>query len=57
MFPWAIVLFICAVIAGVLGYTGIAAPFAGIAQVLCIIFFILFLAAVLIGFIGRRKAK
>jgi len=45
MLSWALTFFILAVIAGVLGFTGIATASAGIAQILFVIFIVLFIAS------------
>ena len=54
MLYWAAVFFIIALIAGALGFGGIAAASAGIAHILSYIFLILFLVALIAGLMGRR---
>jgi uncharacterized membrane protein YtjA (UPF0391 family) len=45
MLSWALTFFILAIIAGVLGFTGIASATAGIAKLLFVVFLILFVAS------------
>jgi uncharacterized membrane protein YtjA (UPF0391 family) len=54
MLRWALGFFIVALIAAVLGFTGIAVAAAGIAKVLFFFFLILFLFS-LVGVTDRRK--
>lgn len=54
MLRWAIIFFVIAIIAAVLGFGGIAATASGIAQILFYIFLVLFLVALLIGLLGGR---
>tara|TARA_R110000737_G_scaffold221151_1_gene236673 strand:- start:453 stop:728 length:276 start_codon:yes stop_codon:yes gene_type:complete len=54
MLYWAVVCLIIAVIAGVLGFGGIAAAATNIAQILFFIFLILFVVALVFGYRGRR---
>ncbi|WP_068470076.1 DUF1328 domain-containing protein [Candidatus Protochlamydia phocaeensis] len=54
MLRWAIAFFIIAIIAAVFGFGGIAATASGIAQILFYIFLVLFLVALLFGFLGGR---
>ncbi len=49
MLSWAIVFAICALVFGLLGFTGIAAGFATIARFLLALFLILFLLVLLFG--------
>jgi uncharacterized membrane protein YtjA (UPF0391 family) len=53
MIAWTAILMIVAMMAAILGYTGIAGAAAGVAQILFVIFLTMFLVAVLIG---RRNA-
>jgi uncharacterized membrane protein YtjA (UPF0391 family) len=46
---------IIALIAGVLGFGGIASTSAGIAQILFVVFLVLFLASVLFGAVRGRR--
>ena len=50
MLYWALVFFVVALIAGVLGFTGIAVASAGIAKILFIIFLVLFLISIVTHF-------
>lgn len=43
MLSWALTFFVLALIAGVLGFTGIAMASAGIAKILFVVFIILFI--------------
>lgn len=45
MLSWALAFFVLAIIAGVLGFTGIASATAGIAKILFVVFIILFIAS------------
>jgi len=54
MLRWALAFFVVAIIAGVLGFTGIALATAGIAKFLFYLFVILFLAS-LAGHLLRRS--
>ena len=55
MLKWAVIFLIIAIIAGILGFTGIAEASATIARVLFGIFLFLFIGAIAIGlFIGSK---
>lgn len=54
MLAWAVTFLIIALIAGVLGFGGIATTTAGIAQILFVVFLVLFLASILFGAIHGR---
>jgi uncharacterized membrane protein YtjA (UPF0391 family) len=53
MLYWALMFFIVALIAGVLGFGGVAAASSGIAQILFWVFLVLFLLSLVLG---RRPA-
>ena len=53
MLRWALIFFVVALLAAVLGFTGIAVAAAGIAKVLFFLFIILFLVT-LLGHVARR---
>jgi uncharacterized membrane protein YtjA (UPF0391 family) len=53
MLRWALISFVVALLAAVLGFTGIALASAGIAKVLFYVFFILFVLS-LLGHVARR---
>ncbi len=55
MLRWAVMFLVLALIAGLLGFGGIAAVSTNIAQTLFVIFVVLFLISVLIGFATGRK--
>lgn len=54
MLRWALIFFVVALIAAVLGFTGIAFAAAGVAKILFFIFVILF-ALSLLGHVARRN--
>jgi len=53
MLRWALIFFVVALTAAVLGFTGIAVAAAGVAKVLFFLFVILFLIT-LLGHVARR---
>ena len=55
MLYYAAVFFIIALIAGMLGFGGIAASASGIAQVLFFIFVVLFLVSLIAGLVRRTN--
>ena len=55
MLRWAVIFLIIALVAGLFGFTGIAAASAGIAKILFGIFLLLFLVALLLGIAAARK--
>jgi uncharacterized membrane protein YtjA (UPF0391 family) len=55
MLRWAVIFLIIAIVAGLFGFTGIAAASAGIAKILFGIFVLLFLVALLLGIAAARK--
>jgi uncharacterized membrane protein YtjA (UPF0391 family) len=55
MLRWAVIFLIIAIVAGLFGFTGIAAASAGIAKSLFGIFVLLFLVALLLGIAAARK--
>lgn len=54
MLYWAMIFLIVALIAGAVGFGGIASASAGIAQVLSVIFAVLFLAALILRVLNDR---
>jgi uncharacterized membrane protein YtjA (UPF0391 family) len=55
MLKWAVVFFIVALIAGALGFGGVATAAAGIAKILFFLFLVLFLIALAAGiFVGKK---
>ncbi|MBL0166288.1 MAG: DUF1328 domain-containing protein [Propionivibrio sp.] len=54
MLHYAVVFLIIALVAALLGFTGIAASAVGIAKILFYIFILLFLASLIVGMIRRR---
>jgi len=55
MLYWAAVFFVIALIAGALGFGGVAAAAGGIAQILFYIFLVMFIVALIAGLVGRRS--
>jgi uncharacterized membrane protein YtjA (UPF0391 family) len=55
MLGYVITFFILAVIAGLLGFGGLAADFAGIAQFLALIFVVLFVASLIYNIVTGRR--
>ena len=53
MLRWALIFFVVALLAAVLGFTGVAVAAAGVAKVLFFLFVILFLVT-LLGHVARR---
>ncbi|WP_067757624.1 DUF1328 domain-containing protein [Niabella ginsenosidivorans] len=53
MLRWTITFLIVAIIAAVLGFTGIAVAFAGIAKILFYIFVVLFIISFFLGRSGK----
>jgi uncharacterized membrane protein YtjA (UPF0391 family) len=56
MLNWAVTFFIVALIAALLGFTGIALAAAGIAKLLFVVFLVLFLVS-LVAHLGRRSSS
>ncbi|MCW2246976.1 uncharacterized membrane protein YtjA (UPF0391 family) [Azospirillum fermentarium] len=54
MLYWALVFLVVALVAGALGFGGIASASAGIAQILFFIFLVLFAVSLIMGFVRRR---
>jgi len=54
MLHYAVVFFVIALIAAVLGFGGIAASAAGIAQLLFVVFLVLALVSIVVGLIRKR---
>ena len=55
MLYWAVVFLVVALVAALLGFGGIAETSAGIAQILFIIFLVLFVISLFFGWRGRRR--
>ncbi len=53
MLYWALVFFIVALVAGVLGFGGIAAAASDMARILFFIFLVIFLATLVLGLVRR----
>ncbi len=54
MLHYAVVFLVIALVAALLGFTGIAASAVGIAKILFYIFILLFLASLIVGMIRRK---
>jgi uncharacterized membrane protein YtjA (UPF0391 family) len=54
MLHYAVVFFVIALIAGLFGFTGIAAGAVEIAKILFFIFIVLFLASLIVGLVRRK---
>ena len=54
MLGWALFFFIIALVAGALGFGGIAGTAAGIAQILFFLFLVLFIGALIFGVIAGK---
>lgn len=54
MLRWAVVFFVLAIVAAVLGFTTIAGAAIAIAKILFFIFLVLFIVALIMGMMGRR---
>ena len=57
MLSYVILFFVLAVIAGILGFGGLAASFAGIAQFLAVLFVVLFLASLIYHLMTGRRGN
>jgi uncharacterized membrane protein YtjA (UPF0391 family) len=55
MLYWAAVFFVIAIVAGILGFGGIAVAAAGIAKILFWVFLVVFLVTLIAGFVVGRK--
>jgi uncharacterized membrane protein YtjA (UPF0391 family) len=55
MLHWALVFLVIALIAGVLGFSGVYVAAAGIAKILFFVFLVLFVISLLTGGLGRRQ--
>jgi len=53
MLYWALVFFIIALVAGVLGFGGIAAAATDMARILFFVFLVIFLATLVLGLVRR----
>jgi uncharacterized membrane protein YtjA (UPF0391 family) len=57
MLYWAVVFLIISLVAGLMGFGGIASSAAGFSQVLFYLFIVLFVVSLLIGLSGKGRAK
>ena len=56
MLYYALVFFLIALVAGLLGFGGIAVAFAGVARILFFLFVVIFLASLIMGLVRRGTA-
>jgi uncharacterized membrane protein YtjA (UPF0391 family) len=56
MLQWALIFLVVALIAGTFGFGGFATASAGIAQLLFVVFFFLFVGALVVRAIGDRSS-
>lgn len=56
MLYWAVVFFLIAIVAAILGFGGIAATAAGVAEILFYIFLGLFVISLIAGLVSRPRA-
>lgn len=57
MLYWALVFFVFALVAGLLGFGGLASASTGVAQILFVVFLALFLASMVFGYVRRPPAR
>ncbi|MDX1486339.1 MAG: DUF1328 domain-containing protein [Alphaproteobacteria bacterium] len=55
MLYWAILCLVIAIIAGILGFGGVAAVAVDFARILFVVFLVLFAVALIFGYRGRRR--
>jgi len=55
MLSWAVIFLVIALVAARFGFTGIAVAAAGIAKVLFFIFLVVFIVALIMGLMQRRR--
>jgi uncharacterized membrane protein YtjA (UPF0391 family) len=55
MLNWALAFFLVALLAAILGFSGVAVAAAGIAKLLFVLFLVLFLASLVIGLMNRAR--
>jgi uncharacterized membrane protein YtjA (UPF0391 family) len=55
MLKWALIFFLPAIVAGIFGFGGLSAAFAGVAQILFFLFIILFVITLIFGVRGRGR--
>lgn len=56
MIGWAITFFLLAIVAAMFGFGGLAGTFASIAQLLTVLFVVLFIASLVYGMVTGRDA-
>ena len=55
MLNWALMFLLVALLAAILGFSGVAVAAAGIAKLLFVLFLVLFLASLVIGLVNRAR--
>jgi len=55
MLNWALAFFLVALLAAILGFSGVAIAAAGVAKLLFVLFLVLFLASLVIGLMNRAR--
>jgi len=55
MLNWALAFFLVALLAAILGFSGVAVAAAGVAKLLFVLFLVLFLASLVIGLMNRAR--
>ena len=53
MLRWALIFFVIAIVAGIMGFAGIMVAAAGIAKLLFYLFLVLFLISLIMGLVSR----
>ncbi len=53
MLRWALIFFVIAIVAGIMGFAGIMVAAAGIAKLLFYLFLVLFLISLVMGLVSR----
>lgn len=53
MLRWALIFFVVAIVAGIMGFAGIMVAAAGIAKLLFYLFLVLFLISLVMGLVSR----
>ncbi len=55
MLRWALIFFVLSIVAGLLGFTGIAVAAASIAQIIFYVFLLLFIITLIAGLLAGRR--
>jgi uncharacterized membrane protein YtjA (UPF0391 family) len=57
MLNWVLIFLVVSIVAGVLGFSGIAVQASSIAQILFFIFLVLFIGSLIMSILRKRKIK